>query len=86
MEYLFADIKFVLQRIDLNPLLFADDLIACKLFSRFVGNDVILELLHQGQTDCHNWGAANQVKFEASKDTFTIIGDIDPHGPGFKLL
>ena len=51
-----------------------------------MGNDVILDLLRKGQTDCHNWGAANQVEFEASKEIFTIIGKIDPHGPGFKLL
>ena len=77
----FADIKYVLQRIDLNPLLFAYDLSKYKLFYRSVGNDVILHLLRKGQTDCHNWGAANQVEFEASKEIFTIVGKIDPHGP-----
>ena len=72
--------------VHLIPLLFADDLNAFKLFPNAVSNDTILEVLRKGQADCHKWGGANQVEFEASKETFTIISKTDSYGPGFKLL
>jgi hypothetical protein len=53
---------------------------------RTVFNEVILELLKRGQFGCHKWGSANQVEFEGTKETFTVIDKEDPFGPGFKLL
>ena len=82
----FADIRVVLERVGLNPFLFADDLNAFKVFDQLVPNDVIIDHLKQGQSSCHKWGAANQVEFEATKEQFTIIHKDDPFGPGFKLL
>ena len=35
---------------------------------------------------CHAWGQANQVEFESSKESFTIIHRHDPFGEAFKLL
>ena len=82
----FADIKNVLNLVGLTPLLFADDLNAYKLFPRTVSNEVILEQLKRGQFGCHEWGSANQVEFEGSKEIFIVIDKEDPFGPGFKLL
>ena len=82
----FADIKNVLTLVDLILLLFADDLNAYKLFPRSVSNEVILEQLKRGQSECHKWGSVSQVEFERTKEIFTVIDKDDPFGPGFKLL
>ena len=82
----FADIRFVLRHVDLIPLLFADDLNGYKVFLENIPNEEIIAHLKVGQTACHKWGCANQVEFEASKETFSVISLSDPFGPGFKLL
>ena len=79
----FADIRFVVQSCGLTDLLFADDLNAFQIFDRAANNDEILEGLKRCQSKCHEWGRANQVEFESTKESFCIIDRSSPFGDGF---
>ena len=40
----------------------------------------------QCQCNLQEWGAANSVKFDASKESFHVLHRIRSHGEGFRLL
>ena len=69
-----------------NETVFADDLNCYRKFPRHESNNTVLSELQNCQTALHRWGAANQVIFEAEKETFHIIDTKTPHGDSFKLL
>lgn len=82
----FSDIRFVVQRLGLIDLSFADDLNAFQIFASDVPNSEILAKLKSCQADCHSWGATSQVEFEGSKETFIILHKCDSYDLPFKLL
>ena len=38
------------------------------------------------QSALHAWGRANQVQFDASKESFHVLSRTDPEGEDFKML
>ena len=82
----FDDISRVVASADLVELLFADDLNCFKTFANETPNEDILSHLRNGQKLCHDWGDMNQVEFEATKESFTILSKHDAFGDIFKLL
>ena len=65
---------------------FADDLNSFKAYKESASNMDILDDLGQCQTNIHDWGAANFVCFDASKESSHILSRRWPHGEPFKLL
>lgn len=65
---------------------FADDINTFREFPERPGNDQILAELSEGATRLHEWGVANRVSFELSKDSYAVLDIRDGHGDPFKLL
>lgn len=45
-----------------------------------------MERTHACQERLHRWGHANQVSFDANKESFQVVSRTDPEGQNFKLL
>ena len=41
---------------------------------------------HSCQAELHRWGKANQVSFDANKESVHVISHTQPHGDNFKIL
>ena len=65
---------------------FADDLNCYKAFASSFSNDTITSELRSCQESLHQWGHANQVLFDPSKESFHILHRQSPAGDSFKLL
>ena len=65
---------------------FADDLNCFRDFSAGEENDEILQELLICQASLHSWGAANQVSFDPTKESFHILHRTDYFGEDFKIL
>ena len=65
---------------------FADDLNCFKRFARPVGDDMVFAELRACQASLHCWGNANQVLFDAAKESFHILHRSRPAGSSFKIL
>jgi len=69
-----------------EEIVFADDLNAYRIFSSATPNSVIKNLLDNCQQELHKWGDANQVAFDAGKESQHVLSLSDPQGGNFKLL
>ena len=49
-------------------------------------NSTIKESLNNVQRELHKWGDANQVVFDADKESQHVLSMTDPEGSSFKLL
>ena len=82
----YADAATAVRARDFVECIFADDLNCWRVFGGCVGNRFISEELRKCQTSLHEWGFANQVVFEASKESHHILDKVAPSGRNFKLL
>ena len=82
----YADANVPLQSCGFLEIVFADDLNALKEFASSVPNDRIVPELTNCQRELHEWGRANQVAFDASKESFHVLSRTQPYGGSFKLL
>jgi hypothetical protein len=82
----YEDARKAVNELEFTETIFADDLNAFRAFDHDTGNEHILHTLHQCQKSLHDWGQANQVLFDAAKETFHILDRKCPHGDNFKLL
>ena len=82
----FADASLAMRRCGFKEVIYADDLNAFRDFLNNVTNEFILVQLQRCQLQLHEWGAANCVTFDASKESFHIISRVDGYGPSFRLL
>jgi len=69
-----------------DETVFADDLNAFKVFPHGAENNEIVNALGQCQDSVHKWGQANQVIFDASKESFHILDRRRPAGDNFRIL
>ena len=73
-----------------SDTVFADDLNAwkrfCLNFSLDAPHEAVLESLKAVQAELHSWGAANQVLFDASTESFYVLHRRRPHGEDFRVL
>ena len=65
---------------------FADDLNAYREFACDVSDATILKSIDNCQQELHAWGRANQVAFDAGKESKHILKLHDSEGSSFKLL
>ena len=65
---------------------FADDLNAFKKYGSKATNAYILKDVDSCQDMLHSWGRANQVTFDATKESKHILSRSNPYGDPFSLL
>ena len=65
---------------------FADDLNCFKIFDGAIGDAFVHTESRKCQQSLHEWGRANQVVFEPSKESFHILDSRHPSGSNFKML
>ena len=82
----FSDSTLATRRCGFVEIVFADDLNAFRKFRNNIDNATILAQLTRCQKELHDWGSANMVTFESSKESFHILSHTDFHGSTFKLL
>eukprot|EP00973_Karenia_brevis_P091130 12406019-Karenia_brevis.AAC.1 len=67
-------------------IVFADDLNAFRVYDSKTDTESILKDLDACQQELHSWGKANQVTFDAGKESRHILSRKRPHGDSFELL
>ena len=82
----YEDASSAIRSKEFTEIVFADDLNAFKIYDSAVGNDTIICAMGECQDELHKWGRANQVVFDASKESKHILSRKNPHGPSFNLL
>ena len=69
-----------------TEVVYADDLNAYAEVDKDISNTEAFEQARTCQTLFHTWGRANQVSFDASKESFHVLSQHEPEGEDFKLL
>ena len=82
----YGDSKASVNACDYTEIVFADDLNAFRKFSQGETDDELLLDVRKCQTELREWGRANRVLFDASKESMQILSRHRPSGEGFKLL
>jgi len=82
----FEDARAAINDCFYTEVVFADDLNAYRVFPSDFDNADIKTNLETCQKELHEWGAANQVAFDAGKESQHILSLSSPMGAGFKLL
>ncbi len=82
----YADARHAVRELGFVETVFADDFNCWKGFDWNVDGPSAIESMKECQVKLHDWGAANQVVFDPSKESFAILRARDPVGEDFKLL
>ena len=80
------DARMAANYLGFLEIVFADDFNCFKTYPLRASNALIMDELHECQTALHEWGAANQVVFDVSKQHFAVLSQVDSQGDAFKLL
>ena len=81
----FGDARQATQMVEFLEVIYADDLNAFKVTNECDDNKVFASI-RECQDSLHSWGEANQVTFEASKESEHILCPRFPRGPNFRIL
>ena len=71
---------------DFCEIVFADDLNAYKTFALATPNETLKTDMKKCQLELHKWGRANQVSFDASKESMHVLAVQGGEGANFRLL
>jgi len=82
----FEDARHAINEWFFTEVVFADDLNAYRVFPSHVANEMIEGILKSCQGELHRWGQANQVAFDAAKESRHIVSLNAPLGDNFRLL
>ena len=82
----FNDARKPVEEEGLRSTFFADDLSCYRDYAKELRNEAVKEDLEACQRTLHCWGAANQVVFDASKETMHVLHRKEPEGDSFKTL
>lgn len=82
----FGDCICAIRGDGFDAIIYADDCNCFKVFPGAKSNDSIFDELRECQSALHTWGRANAVSFDAGKEDFMIISNVDPVGGPIKLL
>jgi len=69
-----------------TEIVYADDLNAYRVFPSDMDNKKICDNMKVCQRELHTWGAANQVSFDAAKESQHVLSLSDPAGIDFSML
>ena len=86
MDFFFEDARHAINEHFFDEVVFADDLNAYNSYSSATHNSVITQALKNCQHELHKWGDANQVAFDAGRESHHILSLSEPQGSVFKLL
>ena len=82
----YEDAARAVKEAGFTEVVFADDLNALKEVGKELQNEEALKTAAECQKKLHRWGAANQVTFEPTKESYHVVSHLDPHGEDFTLL
>ena len=82
----FSDAAGAVRSVGFLEVVFADDLNCSKCFAPDAAEHAIKEGLSAVQRELHTWGCANQVSFDAGKESFHCIHRRRHFGEDFKIL
>ena len=82
----FCDSQTAVQASGFQDTYFADDLTCFKVFDGKLPSETVEEELEECQADLHQWGRANQVLFDAGKETRHVLHKRQPRGESFRGL
>ena len=82
----FEDARQAINECFYKEVVFADDLNAYRIYPSATHNSAIKMSLNNVQCELHKWGDANQVAFDAAKESQHVLSTSDPEGSSFKLL
>ena len=82
----YEDAALPIRDSSFTEVVYADDLNAYAEVDKDTSNTEALEQARTCQTLLHTWGRANQVSFDASKESFHVLSQHEPEGEDFKLL
>ena len=85
-NFFFEDAHHAINECFYKEVVFADDLNAYRIYPSASHNSAIKESLKNVQRELHKWGTANQVAFDAAKESQHVLSTSDPEGSAFKLL
>ena len=86
MKHFYEDSRRAVKETGFTEVVFADDLNAFKEMAVTADNQEAFALAKTCQTELHLWGKANQVTFEATKESFHVVSHRTPEGEDFKIL
>ena len=82
----FNDARRPVEEAGFCSTFFADDLSCYKDYAKELRTPAVKTNLEECQRKLHQWGAANQVTFDASKETLHVLHRTEPDGEDFKTL
>ena len=82
----FGDARRASQLCRFSDKFFADDLTCSKNHDGRLQLEAVKQELEECQATLHEWGAANQVVFDAGKESFHVLHRRKPYGESFKTL
>ena len=82
----YEDARRAVNTLEFMETVFADDFNAYRTYHSTVPSAQIQEDLEECQASLHQWGAGNQVIFDASKESFHQLHPQNPVGTPFKFL
>ena len=82
----YADARHAVRNLGFVETVFADDFNCWAAFDKDVKEFDVVMRLSACQHQLHEWGSANQVTFDPSKEEFVLIRRFRALGPNFKLL
>ena len=82
----FNDACVAIQELLFSEIVYADDLNAFREFASTVDNSEIQANMDKCQVELHAWGKANQVQFDAGKESKHVLSLSEPEGENFKIL
>jgi Ni2+-binding GTPase involved in maturation of urease and hydrogenase len=82
----FEDARHAINDCFFTEVVYADDLNAYRIFPKTAQTVDIMRSLDNCQHELHKWGVANQVCFDAAKESQHVISVSEPSGDNFKLL
>jgi hypothetical protein len=85
-NWFFEDAARAIQEFLYEEVIFADDLNAYKVVPSSTSVEKAMESMSNVQGELHKWGQANQVAFDAAKESKHILSLREAFGPDFKLL
>ena len=75
-----------MQQSGFDDTFFADDLTCFRDFNGTCDNETVKEELTNCQLELHTWGSANQVVFDAGKESMHVLHRRKPDGESFRGL
>ena len=82
----FKDVRTAAESTGGRESKFADDLSVTKEYNKSTKNEEVLADLQRCQQNVHQWGEANRVEFDPTKEEFAVVHHREGEGPDFRLL